>query len=192
MAARFRYGVSPFSPTATEHWLGPGNDFYPLLHLSQTNYKLYLYKVGERVGVWRNDRPTPHEFGTWGLPWTNPIPRDPNMIVVGYAPGSDPYVYISQVAGGGTTYRVWSRHLRITTLRPTPHPGTGFSNLGEAWLSWQPVEGQGTTWCPYRWPPGPNRPNRRRIQLARGEESPELPSSQLNAATAHCSQQNLW
>ena len=192
MTHQFRFGVSPFSPTATEHWLGPGNDFIPLRHLSQNNYKFFLYKSAERVGVWRNDKQTPHEFATWGLPWRNPIPRDPNMVVVGYAPGAEPYVYISQVAGGGTTYRVWSRHLRVTVLRPVPRPGTGFSHTGETWISWQPEEGQGTTWCPYTWPPTPNRPTRRRIQLARPEESPEIPNSQIDAAYAECSQRNLF
>ena len=148
--------------------------------------------MAEYVGVWRNDRPTPHEFGTWGLPWSNPIPRDPKMMVVGYAPGGDPYVYISQIGGGGTTYRVWSRHLRITALRSVPRPGTGFSHIGETWLHWEPEANQGTTWCPYTWPPTPNRPIRRRIQLASSREPSELPNSQIDAAAANSSQRNLF
>ena len=114
------------------------------------------------VGVWRNDKPTPHDFGTWGLPWSNPIPRDPKMSVVGYAPGNDPFVYISKIGGGGEIYRVWSRHIRITTHRHSPNPGTNFRHAGEKWLPWDLDFDVGTNLCPFTYPPSNNtlNPNR--------------------------------
>ena len=166
MAAAFNSSENTFIPsTATERWEGAGHDFVPLRMLNPNDYKYFLYKMGKEVGIWRNDKLVPHDFGTWGLPWSNPIPRDPRMSVVGYAPGFEPYVYLSQIGGGGTVYRVWSRHVRITTLRYSPQPGTNFAHEGESWLSYDLDFDVGTNFCPFTYPPSNNRlnPNRRRI-----------------------------
>lgn len=54
-----------FDGTTIQEWRGIGHDFIPLINLSPNDYKYYIYKHAERVGVWRNNDQPPQENGAF-------------------------------------------------------------------------------------------------------------------------------
>ena len=152
-----------YMSTAHYIWEGPPHTFHPLVHLHPRDYKVFLYKWAQTVGIWRNGTQEPHGYGEWGAPHGHSYPLGPNLRIVGYeADPRSPFVFIMaedrQGQRHGQIYKIWSRWLRLTSFRVDPRPHTGFNHPGEAHLplppalSWHGPSFAGAAFGPVRGP----------------------------------------